>query len=193
MVMVEVQDLSETVAHTNAHDQQDMKRMGKKQQFVRSFHIVTSVAFTSCVMGTWELLLATSPPALVAGGTAGLFWSCIWGYSGQSFIVLSLAEMASMAPTAGGQYHWVNNLIFRPLEHRAETCIGVRVCTPKIPEGVELHFRLARYPMLAVFYNRQLLHLWRDGTIDDYSDQRGICTGTMASNVTHHCFRYMCR
>lgn len=110
---VEIQDLSEDVAHTSANDQRDMKRMGKKQQFVRSFHILTSIAFTSCVMGTWELLLMSSLPALIAGGTAGLFWSCIWGYFGQSFIVLSLAEMASMAPTAGGQYHWVRRLIFQ--------------------------------------------------------------------------------
>jgi choline transport protein len=34
----------------------------------------------------------------MAGGLAGLFWSLVWCYAGQSFIVLSLAEMASMAP-----------------------------------------------------------------------------------------------
>lgn len=176
MATVEVQDLSETVAHTSAHDQQDMKRMGKKQQFVRSFHIVTSVAFTSCVMGTWELLLTTSPPALVAGGTAGLFWSCIWGYFGQSFIVLSLAEMASMAPTAGGQYHWVNNSLSFWQGRNADACTGIRVCTPKVPEGVELHFWLAGYALLVVLYNRQLLCLWRDGAVDDYSKQSGLHT-----------------
>ena len=110
---VEAEDLSEAIAHTSAYDQRDMKRMGKKQQFVRNFHIITSIAFTSCVMGTWEFLLATSAPALVAGGTAGLFWSCIWAYVGQSFIVLTLAEMASMAPTAGGQYHWVRIVMFK--------------------------------------------------------------------------------
>ena len=35
---------------------------------------------------------------LTAGGLAGLFWSLVWCYAGQTFIVLSLAEMASMAP-----------------------------------------------------------------------------------------------
>jgi amino acid permease len=39
---------------------------------------------------------------LVDGGTAGMFWSYTWVIFGQFFIVLSLAEMSSMAPTAGG-------------------------------------------------------------------------------------------
>jgi amino acid permease len=39
---------------------------------------------------------------LVDGGTAGMFWSYTWIIIGQFFIVISLAEMASMAPTAGG-------------------------------------------------------------------------------------------
>lgn len=33
-----------------------------------------------------------------------------------SFVVASLAEMASMAPTSGGQYHWVSE--FAPVEHQ---------------------------------------------------------------------------
>ncbi|KAI8937661.1 hypothetical protein NX059_005363 [Plenodomus lindquistii] len=45
---------------------------------------------------------------LVNGGTAGLFWSYIWTFIGFTFVELSLAEMASMAPTSGGQYHWVS-------------------------------------------------------------------------------------
>lgn len=103
-----------------------MKRMGKKQELLRNFRIFTSIAFTSCVMGTWEILLTSTSAALWAGGLAGLFWQLIWCYAGQTFIVLSLCEMSSstypveikddqghvadnfqVAPTAGGQYHWV--------------------------------------------------------------------------------------
>ena len=90
------------------NDQRDMQRMGKKQEFRRNFHFLTTVGFTCCVMGTWEILMTSNTQALLAGGSAGLFWSLVWSYSGQTFIVLSLAEMASMAPTAGGQYHWVS-------------------------------------------------------------------------------------
>lgn len=51
--------------------------------------------------------MTSNTQALLAGGSAGLFWTLVSSYIGQTFIVLSLAEMSSMAPTAGGQYHWV--------------------------------------------------------------------------------------
>ncbi|KAL4948130.1 amino acid/polyamine transporter I [Aspergillus filifer] len=35
-------------------------------------------------------------------------WSMIWTFIGFGFIIASLSEMASMAPTSGGQYHWVS-------------------------------------------------------------------------------------
>jgi len=98
------------------HDQRDMQRMGKKQEFRRNFRFLTTVGFTCCVMGTWEILMTSNTQALVAGGSAGLFWSLVWSYSGQTFIVLSLAEMSSMAPTAGGQYHWVSE--FAPEQYQ---------------------------------------------------------------------------
>ena len=81
-------------------DQVDMKRMGKKQEFRRNIRTISSIAFTTCTMGTWEILLAANTQGLIAGGSAGLFWSLVWAYA--------LAEMASIAPTAGGQYHWVS-------------------------------------------------------------------------------------
>ena len=89
-------------------DQIDMKRMGKKQDFRRNFQTISSIAFTTCTMGTWEILLTANTQGLIAGGSAGLFWSLVWTYVGQAFVTLSLAEMASIAPTAGGQYHWVS-------------------------------------------------------------------------------------
>lgn len=67
-------------------------------------------------MGTWEILLTSNTPALLAGGSAGLFWSVCWAYCGQFFVVLSLAEMSSMAPTAGAQYHWIS--LLAPAEYQ---------------------------------------------------------------------------
>ena len=90
------------------YDQRDMQRMGKKQELRRNFRLLSSIAFTSCVMGTWEVLLCANNQGLLLGGPAGVFWSLVWAYIGQLFVVLSLAEMASIAPTAGGQYHWVS-------------------------------------------------------------------------------------
>ncbi|KAK5134732.1 hypothetical protein LTR08_006107 [Meristemomyces frigidus] len=85
-------------------DRKQMCRMGKKQELRRNFRIISTIGFTTCVMGTWEILLTANSQGLTAGGLAGLFWSLVWCYIGQFFVVMSLAEMASMAPTAGGQY-----------------------------------------------------------------------------------------
>lgn len=45
---------------------------------------------------------------LANGGLPGMFWSYVWTFIGFGFIIASLSEMASMAPTSGGQYHWVS-------------------------------------------------------------------------------------
>jgi amino acid transporter len=45
---------------------------------------------------------------LIDGGLAGVFWAYIWTFVGFGFVEMSLAEMASMAPISGGQYHWVS-------------------------------------------------------------------------------------
>ena len=45
---------------------------------------------------------------LIDGGTAGLVWGYIVICIGFWLVYASLGEMASMAPTSGGQYHWVS-------------------------------------------------------------------------------------
>ncbi|KAF2003153.1 amino acid permease 2 [Amniculicola lignicola CBS 123094] len=93
--------------HTK-NDRVDMQRMGKVQELRRNYRPLSALAFTVIIQGTWEVLMTATYQGLVDGGPAGLIWSYIWTFIGASFIVASLAEMASMAPTAGGQYHWVS-------------------------------------------------------------------------------------
>lgn len=44
---------------------------------------------------------------LANGGSAGLVTSFILSWFGFLAVMTPLAELASMAPTASGQYHWV--------------------------------------------------------------------------------------
>ncbi|TID23971.1 hypothetical protein E2P81_ATG02279 [Venturia nashicola] len=106
-------------AEQNSHDQvdaEDMYRMGKDQQFRRIFRLSTMIMFTSMVQCTWEVILIAPVGGLLNGGLPGLFYSYIWTFIGFMFIVMSLAEMASMAPTSGGQYHWVSE--FAPARYQ---------------------------------------------------------------------------
>lgn len=93
--------------HTR-QDQADMMRMGKVQELRRNYRPLSALAFTVILQGTWEVLMTSTYQGLVDGGPAGLLWSFVWTWFGFSSVMLSLAEMASMAPTAGGQYHWVS-------------------------------------------------------------------------------------
>ncbi|KAI5363086.1 Putative amino acid/polyamine transporter I [Septoria linicola] len=54
--------------------------------------------------------------ALITGGLPGLVWSVVWAHVGQLMIVLSLAEMSSLVPVAGGPYQWVSAFAPQPYQ-----------------------------------------------------------------------------
>lgn len=59
-------------------------------------------------MASWEFILISLSVGFANGGFGGLFVCYIVTFLCFFTVVLSLAEMASMAPTSGGQYHWVS-------------------------------------------------------------------------------------
>ncbi|KAK1090478.1 hypothetical protein LTR48_008223, partial [Friedmanniomyces endolithicus] len=87
-----------------------MLLLGKKQVLRRNFNFLTMLGFSSTVMTAWEILPIISVFALEDGGLPIVFWAAIVGTVGLSFVYASLAEVASMFSTAGGQYHWVSEL-----------------------------------------------------------------------------------
>ncbi|KAI4192638.1 MAG: hypothetical protein LQ346_004218 [Caloplaca aetnensis] len=91
-----------------AHDEYDMTRIGKEQELLRNFQFMSVLAFTTVILSTWETVLYTISYGLINGGLAGLVWMFLVASVGMGMVVLSLAEMASMAPTSGGQYHWAS-------------------------------------------------------------------------------------
>ncbi|KAF2667151.1 amino acid transporter [Microthyrium microscopicum] len=103
------------LANGTAHDAEDMARLGKKQQFQRNFKYLTILGFTSTLMATWEAVFVSAGLALVDGGLARLIvllQGFVWTFFATTFcfgaVISSMADMASMAPTTGGQYHWVS-------------------------------------------------------------------------------------
>ncbi|KIW33263.1 uncharacterized protein PV07_00130 [Cladophialophora immunda] len=93
-----------------AIDRQDMKMLGKKQVLRRQFRFSTMLGFASTVMVAWEFVLVVSPFGLSDGGTPAVFWGLLLSPIVMLPVYASLAEVASMSPTAGGQYHWVSEL-----------------------------------------------------------------------------------
>jgi amino acid transporter len=52
-------------------------------------------------MSTWETVLSTVAFGLGNGGPGGLIWTFLAAWVGLTFVGISMAEMASMAPTSG--------------------------------------------------------------------------------------------
>jgi choline transport protein len=47
---------------------------------------------------------------LANGGPAGLIYGFLFVWLGYGSVVLTMGELVSMWPTAGGQYHWTHRL-----------------------------------------------------------------------------------
>ncbi|KAJ5938208.1 hypothetical protein N7454_004550 [Penicillium verhagenii] len=88
-------------------DDQALARLGKKQVLKRRFGFYSIVGFAMAELITWETVLTLFYESYENGGSAG----AIYGYIIACLSTLStytvIAELASMAPIAGGQYYWV--------------------------------------------------------------------------------------
>ena len=62
------------------------------------------------MLATWEAALLANTTAMYNGGPVTLIYGFIFCWIGALTTAASLAEMASIAPTSGGQYHWVSML-----------------------------------------------------------------------------------
>lgn len=89
-------------------DHHDMRVLGRTQVLRRNFKTLGMIAFANSVMVMWETLLVVSGLGLSVGGRAPLFWGLIYGAVAMTCIYVTIAELAAIAPTAGGQYHWVS-------------------------------------------------------------------------------------
>ncbi|KAF4547437.1 Amino acid permease-like protein 20 [Elsinoe fawcettii] len=95
---------------SSAADRAHMVRMGKTQQLQRNFKHLTSFSFSMILVATWETVFGVAGLGLTNGGTAGFIYMYIVVWISFLCIYTSMAEMGSMAPTSGGQYHWVSEL-----------------------------------------------------------------------------------
>ncbi|KAJ9613052.1 hypothetical protein H2200_002993 [Cladophialophora chaetospira] len=105
-------------------DKREMKVLGKTQVLRRNFKFVAMLGFASTVMASWEILLPLFTFVLIDGGTALLFWGLIVCILGMTCVYASIAEMASMSPTAGGQYHWVSEFAPRRIQKFLSYLVG---------------------------------------------------------------------
>ncbi|KAJ5818168.1 hypothetical protein N7474_003759 [Penicillium riverlandense] len=88
-------------------DAQALARLGKKQVLKRRFGFVSIVGFAMAELITWETVLTMFYQAFDNGGPAGAFYGYVIACLSTLSVYTVIAELASMAPIAGGQYYWV--------------------------------------------------------------------------------------
>ncbi|KAI9843986.1 MAG: hypothetical protein M1838_002392 [Thelocarpon superellum] len=92
-------------------DERDLASAGKKPQLKpwglqRNFGFVSTFAFSTTLMATWEGVGSAFAAGLLNGGPTSLVYGYILSFIGTMATAASLAEMASIIPASGGQYHW---------------------------------------------------------------------------------------
>lgn len=105
--MAEIQGSQQTRHQRSVRqDREDLARMGKNQVLKRQFGLMSMLGFGCIVLSTWEGVLALFVVGFTNGGPAGLVYGYLLTWIGTLSIFITLSELASMAPTSGGQYYW---------------------------------------------------------------------------------------
>jgi choline transport protein len=67
--------------------------MGKDQQLVRQFRLLSIASFVAIATATWEIGLFTIGQSFTDGGRPGLIYGTIWNFILFGPVYLSMAEM----------------------------------------------------------------------------------------------------
>ncbi|KAE9403296.1 putative amino acid permease [Gymnopus androsaceus JB14] len=89
-----------------------LEHLGKKSQLKRIFGFLAMLGFSSTILSSWESMCSILSAGFFNGGPVSLIYGMLLVISGSLTIAASLAEMASICPVAGAQYHWT--FIFAP-------------------------------------------------------------------------------
>ncbi|KAJ8123034.1 hypothetical protein ONZ43_g918 [Nemania bipapillata] len=102
--------LKQCASDSASRDDALLARLGKKPVLKRNFGFLSILGFSCTVLITWEGSLTTFLSGLSNGGPSGLLYGFLVVWVGTLSTFATLSELVSMAPTSGGQYHWVSML-----------------------------------------------------------------------------------
>ncbi len=90
----------------------------------RDFGFFSIFGFSMIFLSTWKTQVGTIVFGLTNGGTAGILYKYITCFAGFSAVIASMSELASIAPTARGQYHWVSESAPRSIQRYISYVVG---------------------------------------------------------------------
>ncbi|ANB11858.1 Hnm1p [Sugiyamaella lignohabitans] len=84
-----------------------LEQIGYKQELKRSFSLLTMAGWCFGVTSFWTAIGGSLVDTMNAGGPIALVWGWVIVCAFSLMVALSLAELTSAYPVAGGQYSWV--------------------------------------------------------------------------------------
>ncbi|KAL4899950.1 hypothetical protein BDW74DRAFT_183265 [Aspergillus multicolor] len=78
----------------------------EEQQLDRYLSLLPSLFFSLTLLASWETVGGGLLAGLYNGGPSAIIYGLLVSILGNLAIAMSLAELASVHPTAGAQYHW---------------------------------------------------------------------------------------
>ena len=95
-------------------DDAHLASMGHKAELHRHFSPLAMLGLAFAILNSWTALAASLSLALPSGGPTSVIWGLITAGICNLCLAASLAEFLSAYPTAGGQYHWVAMISWKP-------------------------------------------------------------------------------
>ncbi|KAL6235491.1 hypothetical protein BDW75DRAFT_230224 [Aspergillus navahoensis] len=106
----------------------------EKQRLDRYLSFLPSLFFSLTLLASWETVGGGLLAGLYNGGPSAIVYGLLVSIVGNLAIAMSLAELASVHPTAGAQYHWTYVLapwqprffsFFQVVNIFARRCLGI--------------------------------------------------------------------
>ncbi|POS79173.1 hypothetical protein DHEL01_v202448 [Diaporthe helianthi] len=111
-------------ADADADADATLEKLGVKQELQRNFSRVSMLGLAFAILNSWTALAASLSLALPSGGPSAILWGLITAGICNLALAASLAEFLSAWPTAGGQYHWVAIISWKPLSRAISYSTG---------------------------------------------------------------------
>ncbi|PNS18834.1 Choline transport protein [Sphaceloma murrayae] len=106
----------DAVYDSDEHAPANVNTIEDQGQLRRLFNFGQLLAFALTFMSSWEVVVMNMGATFFNGGPRSLIWGQILVIIGATAQALTLAELASILPIAGAQYHWTDMLA--PEKHR---------------------------------------------------------------------------
>lgn len=94
-----------------------LMQMGHKPELRRQYSLLSVASLSIVACNSWSAVGGTLIAGIGAGGPAAVLYGWILVSIFALFMALSIAELASAFPTAGGAYHWASAVA--PKKHSA--------------------------------------------------------------------------